>query len=70
MDAINFSGLHNWSADDSEESLAAAILTATEGDLVASGLRAASSVSAKYDWQSVFTRLFAVYRDVIASYNP
>lgn len=70
MDAINFSGLHNWSADDSEESLAAAILTATEGDLVTSGLRAAASVSAKYDWQSVFTRLFAVYRDVIASYNP
>jgi len=70
MDAINFSGLLNWSSDDSEESLAAAILTATEGDLKASGLRAAASVSAKYDWQAVFARLFAVYRDVIASYNP
>jgi alpha-1,6-mannosyltransferase len=70
MDAINFSGLHNWSADDSEEALAEAILTATAGDLKASGLRAASSVSAKYDWQAVFARLFAVYRDVIASYNP
>lgn len=70
MDAINFSGLHNWSADDSEEALAEAILTAASGDLRASGLRAATSVSAKYDWQAVFARLFAVYRDVIASYNP
>jgi alpha-1,6-mannosyltransferase len=70
MDAINFSGLHNWSADDSEEALAAAILAATAGDLKASGQRAASSVSAKYDWQAVLARLFAVYRDVIASYNP
>jgi alpha-1,6-mannosyltransferase len=70
MDAINFSGLHNWSSDDSEESLADAILAATEGDLKASGLRAAGAVSAKYDWQAVFARLFAVYRDVIASYNP
>lgn len=70
MDAINFSGLHNWSADDSGESLARAIVTATTGDLKASGLRAASSVSTKYDWQAVFARLFAVYRDVIASYNP
>lgn len=70
MDAINFSGLHNWSSDDSEESLADAILTAASGDPRASGLLAAASVSAKYDWQSVFARLFAVYRDVIASYNP
>ena len=70
MDAINFSGLHNWSADDSDESLARAIVMATTGDLKASGLRAASSVSTKYDWQAVFARLFAVYRDVIASYNP
>lgn len=70
MDAINFSGLHNWSADDSEEALAEAILAAAAGDLKASGLLAAASVSAKYDWEAVFTRLFAVYRDVIASYNP
>ena len=70
MDALNFSGLHNWSSDDSEEALAEAILTASEGDLRASGLRAATSVSAKYDWQAVFARLFAVYREVIASYNP
>jgi len=70
MDAINFSGLHNWSSDDSEEALAEAILTASAGDLKASGLQAASSVSGKYDWQAVFARLFAVYRDVIASYNP
>lgn len=70
MDAINFSGLHNWSSDDSGEALTEAILTATAGDLEASGLRAAASVSARYDWQAVFARLFAVYRDVIASYNP
>jgi alpha-1,6-mannosyltransferase len=69
MDAINFSGLHNWSSDDSEEALAEAIITASAGDLKASGLRAASSVSEKYDWQAVFARLFAVYRDVIANYS-
>jgi len=70
MDAINFSGLHNWSADDSEEALADAIRTAAEGDLKGSGLLAAASVCGRYDWQSVFARLFAIYRDVIASYNP
>ena len=70
MDAINFSGLHNWSSDDSEESLADAILTATAGDLKSSGMAAAASVSSRYDWKSVFTRLFAVYREVIASYKP
>jgi alpha-1,6-mannosyltransferase len=70
MDAINFSGLHNWSADDSEEALADAIRTATEGDLKGSGLLAAASICGRYDWQSVFARLFAIYRDVIASYNP
>ena len=70
MDAIIFSGLHNWSADDDEEALAEAILTVSAGDLKGSGLAAAASVSSRYDWKSVFARLFAVYREVIASYNP
>ena len=70
MDAINFSGLHNWSAGNDPEALADAIRTVATGDLKASGLRAASSVSSRYDWEDVFARLFAVYREVIASYNP
>lgn len=70
MDAIIFSGLHNWSADDDDEALAEAILAVSAGDLKGSGLAAAASVSARYDWKSVFARLFAVYREVIASYNP
>jgi len=70
MDAIIFSGLHNWSADNDDEALAEAILTVAGGDLAASGLQAARAVSGKYDWKDVFHRLFAVYRDVIASYNP
>lgn len=70
MDAIIFSGLHNWSADNDAEALAEAIRTVAGGDLAASGLRAADAVSGKYDWKEVFARLFAVYRDVIASYNP
>ena len=70
MDAINFSGLHNWSSADNAEALAGAIRHAASGDTAAAGLRAAAAVSARYDWKSVFARLFAVYREVIASYNP
>jgi len=70
MDAINFSGLHNWSAGNDPEALAEAIRTVSSGDLKASGLSAAATVAERYDWQAVFGRLFAVYREVIASYNP
>jgi alpha-1,6-mannosyltransferase len=70
MDAIIFSGLHNWSADNDDEALAEAIRNVANGDLAASGLQAAQAVSKKYDWKEVFSRLFTVYRDVIASYNP
>jgi len=70
MDAINFSGLHNWSAANDPEALADAIRTVSSGDLATSGLRAAATVAERYDWQAVFGRLFAVYREVIASYNP
>jgi hypothetical protein len=50
--------------------LAGAIRHAASGDTAAAGLRAAAAVSARYEWKSVFARLFAVYREVIASYNP
>jgi alpha-1,6-mannosyltransferase len=70
MDAIIFSGLHNWSADNDDEALAEAIRNVADGDLATSGLQAAQAVSRKYDWKEVFSRLFTVYRDVIASYNP
>lgn len=70
MDKIIFSGLHNWCVEDDGEALAAAIRTVADGDLQASGLRAAASVARRYDWKEVFSRLFAIYRKVIASYNP
>ena len=70
MDAINFSGLHNWSSADDAEELAGAIRTAAAADPKAAGLRASESVAVKYDWEAVFTKLFAIYREVIASYNP
>jgi glycosyltransferase involved in cell wall biosynthesis len=70
MDAIIFSGLHNWSADNDAEALAEAIQTVAGGDLTASGLRVAAAVSERYAWKEVFSRLFAIYRNVIASYNP
>jgi len=70
MDAINFSGLHNWSADNSAEALAEAIRSVANADLGASGLRAAASVGSRYAWKDVFERLFTIYRGVIASYNP
>jgi alpha-1,6-mannosyltransferase len=70
MDAINFSGLHNWSSDDDPEALAAAIRSVANENLQVTGLRAAASVASRYSWADVFRRLFAVYREVIASYNP
>ena len=70
MDAINFSGLHNWSANNDSQALAEAIRSVAAGDLASSGLQAASSVGSRYAWGEVFGRLFAVYREVIASYNP
>lgn len=70
MDAINFSGLHNWSADNNAEALAGAIRTVADQDLAASGLRASAFVKGHYCWKEVFARLFAIYREVIASYNP
>ena len=70
MDAINFSGLHNWSSADDAVALAEAIRNAAKADPAAAGLSAAQYVAAKYDWQAVFARLFAIYREVIASYNP
>jgi alpha-1,6-mannosyltransferase len=70
MDAINFSGLHNWSSADDAVALAEAIRNAAKADPATAGLSAALYVAAKYDWQAVFARLFAIYREVIASYNP
>ena len=70
MDAINFSGLHNWSVENNPEALAEAIRTVANQDLAASGLRASAFVGSRYGWSEVFGRLFAIYREVIASYNP
>ena len=47
-----------------------AIRVAAEADPAAAGHAASLSVAAKYDWKAVFVRLFAVYREAIASYNP
>jgi alpha-1,6-mannosyltransferase len=70
MDAIIFSELHNWSVDDDPMALAAAIETVAGQDLASSGLKAAAFVGSRYGWNEVFGRLFAIYREVIASYNP
>jgi alpha-1,6-mannosyltransferase len=70
MDAIIFSGLHNWSVDDDAGALADAIRTVASDNLAASGLRAAASIAGRYGWTDVFSRLFAIYRTVIASYKP
>ncbi len=70
MDAINFSGLHNWSVENNPEALAEAIRTVADQDLATSGLSASAFVGSRYGWKEVFGRLFAIYREVIASYNP
>ena len=70
MDKIIFSGLHNWSVENDGQALASAIQTVADGNLGASGLLAAAAVGTRYDWKAVFGRLFTIYREVIASYNP
>lgn len=70
MDKIIFSGLHNWSVENDGDALAEAICTVAAGNVRASGLQAAASVGSRYDWKAVFARLFAIYHEVIATYNP
>ncbi len=70
MDRIVFGGLKDWAAENTPESLADAIERMSAVDLRIVGLRSSDIVSARYNWQRVFDRLFGIYREVIQSYDP
>jgi glycosyltransferase involved in cell wall biosynthesis len=65
MDRIIFNDQFHWAADNSPDSLAAAIRAMSAKDLAAEGAVAAARVRQNYDWDKVFGRLFAVYEEVV-----
>lgn len=70
MDRIVFSGLGSWAAENTPESLAAAINSMSRrSDLRALGLSSSATVIERYNWKRVFDRLFSVYREVIAGFH-
>ena len=70
MDRIIHSDQTLWARENSAAALASAIEETSREDLVAIGIRASSVVAARYGWERIFTRLFALYGEVIRSYRP
>lgn len=68
MDRIIHSDQTYWASENSADALAGAILEAAAQDFKAAGLQASQKVTSLYSWQQVFTRLFAIYREVVAQY--
>ena len=69
MDRIIHSDQTLWARENSPAALAAAIEETSRQNLTASGERASRTVSALYSWEQVFTRLFALYGEVIRQYR-
>lgn len=70
MDRIVFNSRVHWAQENTPESLTAAIRAVAATDLRREGLEASEIVRARFSWQTVFDRLFSIYREVIDSYNP
>lgn len=70
MDRIIHSDQTLWARENSPAALAAAIEQMSREDLPKTGAGASRHVSAQYSWQQIFTRLFAIYREVIDGYAP
>jgi alpha-1,6-mannosyltransferase len=70
MDRIIFTNQGHWAGENTPAALADAIDAATRTDLVAAGAEASRTVRERYAWGTIFGRLFAIYRTVIAEYNP
>lgn len=70
MDRIIHSDQALWARENSAPALAAAIEETSREDLEKIGARASEQVAAQYAWAQVFPRLFALYREVIATYAP
>ena len=68
MDRIIHSDQTLWARENSAAALAAAIEETSRQDLKHSGAAVSRLVAAQYSWAQIFTRLFELYREVIADY--
>ncbi len=72
MDRIIHSDQTLWARENSATALAAAIVETSRNDSRHDGALLHEHVAAKYSWTETFTKLFAIYREVIAEarYSP
>jgi len=70
MDRIVFNDLELWANDNTPPALAAAIIRMTRKDLPALGREAHERVHQRYSWDQIFHRLFQIYEEAIAEYQP
>jgi alpha-1,6-mannosyltransferase len=64
MDRIIFGDQTHWAAENSPESLAAAIRNMSETSLVTNGVEASRTVIERYSWRTVFERMFETYKEL------
>jgi alpha-1,6-mannosyltransferase len=69
MDRIVHSDQTLWARENSAPALALAIEESSRQNLKASGAHASRAVTALYSWEQIFTRLFALYAEVIRGYR-
>lgn len=68
MDEVILHDQSTWATENNADALANAIAAMSmRPDLRALGLAAAQEVAARYAWPQVFSRLFSIYEEVIAS---
>jgi alpha-1,6-mannosyltransferase len=69
MDRIIHNDQTLWARENSPEALAEAIIKTTLTDLKHDPQGLHDRVAAQYSWRQVFTRLFDLYREVVANYR-
>ena len=69
MDRIIHSDQTLWARANSPAALATAIEETSRADLKASNARVSALVAAQYSWREVFTKLFALYGEVIREHR-
>ena len=69
MDRIIHHDQMLWARENSAEALAEAILDTARAGLKTDALALHRRVAAQYSWQQIFTRMFDLYREVVANYR-
>ncbi len=69
MDRIIFSNQRHWAAENTPDSLAAAIEAKFGEDLYETGLQASMAAREHYSWKMVFQRIFSLYEEVVAGFS-